>query len=103
MHLLLWAAGSPDRLSRSARMLLNSPENDLFFSAASIWEIAIKSGLKRKDFQVDVRLLYRGLLENGYNELAVVGEHSIAVNALPDLHKDPFDRILIAQAMVEEI
>lgn len=102
-HLLLWAAGSPDRISRSARTLLNSPENDLFFSAASIWEIAIKSGLKRNDFQVNARLLYHGLLDNGYNELSVTGEHSVAVDLLPALHKDPFDRILIAQAMVEGI
>lgn len=102
-HLLLWAASSPGRLSPEAAELLEDPENELIFSAASIWEIAIKSGLGRPDFQADVRLLRRGLLDNGYAELAVTSEHAVAIDALPPIHKDPFDRILIAQAMVEGI
>ena len=102
-HLLLWAAGQPDRLSADARMLMTSAENELLFSAASLWEIAIKRGLGRADFKVDPRLLRRGLLDNGYHELSITSEHAVAVDTLPPLHKDPFDRLLIAQAMVEGI
>ncbi|AJE22457.1 type II toxin-antitoxin system VapC family toxin [Azotobacter chroococcum] len=102
-HLLLWAAGSPERLSATTRTLLEAPENELFFSAASLWEIAIKRGLGRNDFQVDARVLRRGLLDNGYNELPITSEHSVAIDTLPPIHKDPFDRILVAQAMVEGI
>lgn len=102
-HLLLWAAGRSSKLSRAARTLLNSPDNELFFSAASLWEIAIKRTLNRKDFQVDARLLRRGLLDNGYSELPVLSEHAVAIDSLPPIHKDPFDRILIAQATVEGI
>lgn len=102
-HVLLWAAGNPDRLSAEARALIEAPENELLFSAASLWEIAIKRGLGRKDFRVDVRLLRRGLLDNGYSELPVRSEHAVAVDGLPMLHKDPFDRLLVAQAGVEGI
>jgi len=102
-HLLLWAAGSPERLSATTRTLLEAPENELFFSAASLLEIAIKRGLGRNDFQVDARVLRRGLLDNGYNELPITSEHSVAIDTLPPIHKDPFDRILVAQAMVEGI
>ncbi len=100
-HLLLWVARDPDKLSAEALELLGSTENKLFFSVASLWEIAIKKGLGRSDFQVDARLLYRELLEHGYNELVISGEHAVMVDALPPIHKDPFDRILIAQAMKE--
>jgi PIN domain nuclease of toxin-antitoxin system len=102
-HLLLWAAEGPRRLSKSARNLIGNADNELFFSAASLWEIAIKRGLGRTDFQVDTRLLRRGLLDNGYIELPITSEHIIAVETLPAIHKDPFDRILIAQATVEGI
>lgn len=102
-HLLLWAAGSPDQLSKEARLLLEDPLNELMFSAASIWEIAIKRGLGRTDFQVDARLLRRGLLDNGYQELPISSEHAVSIDSLPPVHKDPFDRILVAQATVEGI
>ncbi len=102
-HLLLWTAGVPERLPTKARALIDAAENELFFSAASLWEISIKHGLGRHDFAVDVRLLYRGLLDNGYNELPIRSQHTIAVGSLPAIHKDPFDRILVAQAMVEGI
>ena len=102
-HLLLWAAGQPSRLSRAAHRLMSDRRNELIFSAASLWEIAIKRGLGRNDFQVEPRLLRRGLLDNGYSELPISGDHTIALDGLPPLHKDPFDRILIAQAMVEGI
>ena len=102
-HLLLWAASEPKRLPKSARVLLQDAENELLFSAASLWEVAIKSGLGRNDFQVDARLLRRGLLDNGYAELPITSEHAVNIDHLPAAHKDPFDRILVAQAMVEGI
>jgi PIN domain nuclease of toxin-antitoxin system len=100
-HLLLWAAGDPDRLPAAAIRLIEDPANELIFSAASIWEIAIKRQLGRSDFRVDPRLLRRGLRDNGYLELPVTSEHALATDTLPPHHKDPFDRILIAQATVE--
>ena len=102
-HLLLWAAGEPQRLSRQARTLIDNPNNELLFSAASLWEVAIKRGLGRKDFKVDARLLRRGLLDNGYSELPIVSDHVVATESLPLIHKDPFDRILVAQATVEGV
>jgi PIN domain nuclease of toxin-antitoxin system len=89
--------------SPAARALLEDPHNEPMFSSASLWEIAIKSGLGRDDFHVDARLLRRGLLDNGYGELPVTSEHAVAINGLPPIHKDPFDRLLIAQSMVEGI
>ena len=102
-HLLLWAAEGFERLPLRAQTLMSVPENELFFSAASLWEIVIKSSLNREDFKVDPRLLRRGLLDNGYSELPVLSEHAVAVGCLPPIHKDPFDRLLIAQAIVEGI
>jgi len=102
-HILLWAAGNPERLSEEAYTLLSDQQNELFFSSASIWEIVIKSGLGRDDFQVDVRVLRRGLVDNGYHELPITSQHTIGVDNLPLIHKDPFDRILVAQANVEGI
>lgn len=102
-HLLLWAAGSPERLSDKARSLVEAPENELIFSAASLWEVTIKASLGRDDFSVDPRLLRRGLLDHGWSELPVTGEHAVAVMGLPNIHKDPFDRILVAQAAEEGI
>lgn len=102
-HVLLWAAGSPAQLPPAARALLEDPNNELVFSAASLWEIAIKRGLGRADFQVDARVLRRGLLDNGYLELPITSEHTVFIDSLPPIHKDPFDRILIAQATVEGI
>jgi PIN domain nuclease of toxin-antitoxin system len=102
-QLLLWAAGQPERLSRSARDLLEDEGNELLFSAASLWEIAIKKTLGRKDFQVEPRVLRRGLLDNGYVELPITSEHAVSIDTLPPLHKDPFDRLLLAQALSEGI
>jgi PIN domain nuclease of toxin-antitoxin system len=102
-HLLLWAAGASDRLSDEARALINAPDSTLFFSVASIWEIAIKRGLGREDLQVEPRVLRRGLLDNGYNELPIASEHAVSIDVPPNIHKDPFDRLLVAQAMVEGV
>ena len=100
-HVLLWTAGQPERLSTAARRLVSDVRNELLFSAASLWEIAIKGTLGRDDFAVDARVLRRGLLDNGYSELPVTGPHALGTAALPLLHKDPFDRLLLAQAHVE--
>lgn len=106
-HLLLFAAGSdvisPGKLSVEASTLIDDLSNELLFSAASIWEVTIKSGLGREDFKVEPHLLRRGLLDNGYTELPISSEHTLAVGGLPNIHKDPFDRLLVAQAIVEGI
>jgi PIN domain nuclease of toxin-antitoxin system len=90
-------------LPLGARRAIDNARNQLMFSAASLWEIAIKSGLGRADFRADARLLRRGLLDNGYAELAITGEHAVAIANLPPIHKDPFDRVLVAQSAVEGI
>ena len=100
-HLLLWAAGEPEKLSAKALQWIDNPDNVLYFSSASFWEIAIKNQLGRADFKLDARLLKRGLLDNGYVELSINTEHSLHINLLPTMHKDPFDRMLIAQATFE--
>ena len=102
-QILLLAAGQPDRLSAAARTLLNNPRNELLFSAASLWEIAIKKTLGRPDFVVEPRLLRRGLLDNGYAELPVTSQHGVDIDSLPPLHRDPFDRLLLAQAFSDGI
>lgn len=100
-HVLLWAAAG--NLPEEARTLLTDSANELYFSAASLWEIVIKNSLGRDNFKVDPAVLRRGLLDAGYQELSVSGAHALAVADLPLLHKDPFDRILLAQAKAEGI
>lgn len=102
-HLLLWAAGMPERLPMEAARLVEDEANTLLFSAASLWEVAIKSGLGRPDFHVDARLLRRGLLDNGYEEVPIQSAHAVMVDTLPEIHKDPFDRMLIVQAQYEGV
>jgi PIN domain nuclease of toxin-antitoxin system len=100
-HIVLWAAGRPEKLSESARTFLTTPGNVLFFSAASIWEIVIKRGLGREDFKVDPHRLRKMLIVHGYTELPVTAEHALRIETLPLLHNDPFDRLLLAQARTE--
>jgi len=102
-QLLLWVAGQPERLPPHVRRLIDNAENELLFSAASLWEITIKATLGRDDFRVEPRVLRRALLDNGYIELPVTSEHAVNVEVLPPLHKDPFDRLLLSQALVESI
>ncbi len=102
-HILLWVSEASKRLPKSARVLIEDPENELLFSAASIWEVTIKSGLGRQDFRVDAAVLRRVLLDNGYSELPITGEHALTTDRLPLTIKDPFDRILVAQATVEGV
>jgi PIN domain nuclease of toxin-antitoxin system len=100
-HVLLWAAGEPAKLSSKGRELLLNPENSLYFSPASIWEIVIKRGLGRDDFKVDPARLRKLLVVNGYTEVPVTSDHALALDSLPPLHQDPFDRLLLAQARSE--
>lgn len=102
-HLILWAASAPNELSRETRQLIEDESNDLFFSPANLWEVAIKSSLQRDNFQVDTRVLRRNLLDNSYIELPITSAHTVFIQSLPAIHKDPFDRILVAQATVEGI
>ncbi|MDO5703556.1 MAG: type II toxin-antitoxin system VapC family toxin [Paracoccus sp. (in: a-proteobacteria)] len=100
-HLLLWAAFEPQRISGEGRRWMADPANSLHFSVASLWEVAIKRGLDRADFRTDPGVLRAGLLSSGYRELAVEGRHVLGLATLPALHRDPFDRLLIAQAAAE--
>jgi len=100
-HLLLWAVASSQRVSPEARSLIEDPRNDVFFSAASLWEIAIKSTLRRKDFRVDLPLMRSAMSDMGVIELPVRSEHAVRITELPPVHRDPFDRLLVAQSLVE--
>ncbi len=102
-HLLLWAVASSKRLPREARALIEDAANEAYFSAASIWEIAIKSSLERKDFRVDLTSLQAALPEMGLTELPVTAAHAVGVTKLPLIHRDPFDRMLIAQSIAEPL
>ena len=100
-HLLVWAMGEPERLHSSLVRLLEDPMNTPVFSVASLWELVIKRGLGLPDFQLEPSLLRQGLLEAGWRELPVEAHHVLAVGQLPPLHRDPFDRLLLAQAQAD--
>jgi PIN domain nuclease of toxin-antitoxin system len=102
-HLLIWLASEPEKLSREARAIIADSANVLLFSAISMWEIAIKRALGRPDFAVDPHPLRDGLIARGYAEIAMTSEHGLVAGALPLLHRDPFDRAMIGQAMVERV
>jgi PIN domain nuclease of toxin-antitoxin system len=102
-HLLIWAASDDPALSGQARSLIEDPNNTLYFSVQSIWEIVIKSSLRRPDFQLDARVFRTNLLDAGYNELSIEAHHALEILQLPPIHRDPFDRMLIAQAISEGI
>ena len=100
-HILLWVAIGSEKLSAEARNMISNNANRVYFSATSIWEVVIKNGLQREDFHMDPYLLRRGLIDNGYDELAITSAHTLGVAHLPPIHKDPFDRLLVAQAELE--
>jgi PIN domain nuclease of toxin-antitoxin system len=102
-HLLLWATASSKRLSGATRRLIESRDNDVYFSAASIWEIAIKSSLGRSDFRIDLPAFQEALIQMGLTELPVTASHAVGVTKLPLLHRDPFDRLLVAQSIAEPL
>ena len=102
-HILIWAAISPHKISSELASLLSDPNNHLYFSSASIWEISIKESLGKRDFNVNSKKLHGGLIENGYKELKVSALHAMEVIKLPFIHRDPFDRILVAAAIWENM
>lgn len=102
-HLLVWALGAPHRLSSAARQMIDDPAHIPMFSTVSIWELAIKQSLTRSKSPIDAAVVRNTLLRDGYEELTVLGTHAVAVASLPLVHKDPFDRLLVAQATVEGI
>jgi PIN domain nuclease of toxin-antitoxin system len=99
----IWILLDHPNLKAEARTILRTSENQIAFSVSSIWEIAIKRALRRPDYLHDPRVIRRQLMDDGYEELPVLGRHVVEVDSLRPIHKDPFDRILIAQAMVEGI
>ena len=99
-HVFLWAMGGDKKLPKRAEATMLSADA-VFVSAASIWEISIKSGLGKLD--VDVNELVARMKEAGFRELPVTAVHAAAVRALPDIHRDPFDRLLVAQAVTEPL
>lgn len=102
-NLILRAAAGVERMPPAAPAIMTDERTELIFSAASLREIAIKAGIGREDFRVDPTVLRRRLIENDYRELPVTSLHAVATLALPPLHKDPFDRLLVAQAASEGI
>jgi len=100
-HVALWAITDSHRLRQTARETILSPRTTIWISAASVWEIAIKHGLARGDMPVSGKQAQAHFQAAGYRFLAIAPEHAAAIDDLPDHHKDPFDRILIAQALVE--
>lgn len=102
-HLLLWALATPQRLDAATRGALEDPGNEVLFSAASLWEIAIKAGLGRADFAFDPPQILQAALDTGFVELPVRSAAAVLVAGLPPHHRDPFDRLLVAQAMSEPV
>ena len=102
-HLLLWALAEPDRLDATTKGVLEDASNEVLFSAASVWEIAIKAGLGRANFAFDPQQIVRAAQDTGFVELPVRSDAAVLVTKLPLHHRDPFDRLLIAQAMSEPV
>lgn len=100
-HLLVWAMGSPERLPTGLAAMLQDPRHTPVFSVASLWELVIKQALGRPEFRVEPAMLRRALLDGGWQELPIQAQHALAVAALPPLHRDPFDRLLLAQASAD--
>lgn len=100
-HLLIWLIAASERLPATAREAVENSNNQLFFSAASIWELAIRQSTGRARLELPPELLHRQLLDNSFEEVPVTAKHGLAVCRLEQIHKDPFDRVLIAQAMSE--
>ena len=102
-HILIWVAISPHKISLELASLLSDPSNHLYFSSASIWEIPLKESLGKRDFEISSKKLHGGLIENGYKEIKVSALHAMEVIKLPFIHRDPFDRILVATAIWENM
>jgi PIN domain nuclease of toxin-antitoxin system len=100
-HVALWAITDSPKLSQKAREIIQSSKSTVWVSSASVWEIAIKYALGRGDMPVSSQEAMTYFRESGYRFLPVEAEHAAAVQDLPTHHQDPFDRILVAQALME--
>jgi len=100
-QLLLWNVYGSRKLPARVGRLFRDGRHQFFFSAASLWEIAIKAARGREDFVADTAAIRDVLEENGFKELPIAAEHAVAVSTLPPIHADPFDRMLVAQSIVE--
>ena len=100
-HILLWWLADDRKLTRSARAIIANPDNDVLVSAASLWEISIKEALGRLEIELDD--LEAAISRNGFRPLPITFRHALTTGRLPEVHRDPFDRILVAQASVEEL
>ena len=100
-QIVLWLAAEPEKLPPGAVGLLADPDAGIAFSVVNLWEVAIKRSLNRPTFQINPRRLRERMITTGFTELAVTGEHALEVEHLPLIHRDPFDRLLVAQALTE--
>jgi PIN domain nuclease of toxin-antitoxin system len=100
-HILLWALIEPKRLNAEIRTVLENPDHEVLFSVASVWEMSIKAALGRNDFQAAPSSIVDAAQATGFIELPVRVAAALKVAALPHHHRDPFDRLLVAQAMTE--
>lgn len=100
-HLLLWTSTNDEKLPRAAKAIIADSQNVLWASVISFWEVAIKSAKRLPDFPYEVGELRTGLIANGYKELSVESSHVLTLRQMPMLHTDPFDRLLVAQAISE--
>ena len=99
-HVLIWALDMPERLPRAIADEITAPETDVYFSAASIWEIAIKTSFGKVNFRYSPQEIAQGARETGFVELPVTSAHGAKVSDLFPHHRDPFDRLLVAQALL---
>lgn len=102
-HIVIWLANEPQKLLENVKFILSQKQEVVYFSSVNLWEIAIKSKLKKTGFDVNIYKLYQYLLKNHYRELPVLAQHCLVLNELPLIHDDPFDRILVAQAIAENL
>lgn len=103
-HVFLWWVNEDRRLPEHVRSVIEDNENDIYFSAVSAWEIAIKAHLGRIELKVDPQLFITNQLEaNRFRQLSIDIRHALGVFALPPVHRDPFDRLLVAQAIIENL
>ena len=100
-HVLLWWLSDDRKLATSGRQIIANPNNDVFVSSASVWEISIKTALGRLEIELDD--LENAIARNGFRSLPIGFRHAITAGRLPAVHRDPFDRMLVAQASVEEL
>jgi PIN domain nuclease of toxin-antitoxin system len=103
-HAFLWFVTDDDKLSSKARSIIKNSNNEVYFSAASAWEMSIKIRLGRLTIEEGLEpFIVKQLAENKFSTLAITIFHSIYTSKLPEIHKDPFDRMIIAQAQVEDL